>query len=151
MCIRSRSGFIITLRGAPITWGSKLQMETALSTMEAEYIALSMAMRELLPTKALVEEVLWAFNIQRNDEARIYKVWEDNNGALALANLPLLRLMPRSKHLAVKYRWFKERIANSDGTIQIKKVESEKQKADIFTKSFPCAKFEELRHLVCGW
>ena len=40
----SRTGFVIMYAGCPITWGSKLQTEIALSTTESEYIALSSAM-----------------------------------------------------------------------------------------------------------
>jgi hypothetical protein len=54
---------MITLGGAPILWGSKLQTETALSTMMAEYIALSNSMRELIPIKRLVAEVSDAFKV----------------------------------------------------------------------------------------
>ena len=49
MTAKSRSGWIIQYVGCPITWASKLQTLTALSTTEAEYVALSMAMRESLP------------------------------------------------------------------------------------------------------
>ena len=41
----SRTGFIITYSGCPIVWHSKLQTEIALSTCEAEYIALSQCAR----------------------------------------------------------------------------------------------------------
>ena len=37
------------LNGCPVHCMSKLQTEIALSTLESEYIALSTAMRELLP------------------------------------------------------------------------------------------------------
>lgn len=47
--VLSRTGFVITFCGCPITWCSKLQTEIALSTTESEYIALSTATRELLP------------------------------------------------------------------------------------------------------
>jgi hypothetical protein len=49
--VRSRTGFVITLGAVPVVWKSKLQSEIALSrtTCEAEYIAASQAMRELLP------------------------------------------------------------------------------------------------------
>ena len=56
-CARSRTGYVITLAGCPILWVSKLQTEIALSTMEAEYIALSTGMRELLGLRKLVQEV----------------------------------------------------------------------------------------------
>jgi hypothetical protein len=40
---RSRTGFVVYVNGIPISWASKLQTEIALSTMEAEYVALSTA------------------------------------------------------------------------------------------------------------
>ncbi len=95
MCVRSRSGHIITLGGAPIVWGSKLQTKTALSTMEAESIALSTAMRQFLPTKSLITEILKAYGIERDEAATVTTVWEDNNGALILANTKLPKLTPQ--------------------------------------------------------
>jgi Reverse transcriptase (RNA-dependent DNA polymerase) len=46
---RSGSGYVVKYAGMPLTWGSKLQTETALSATEAEYISLSTALREALP------------------------------------------------------------------------------------------------------
>ena len=48
----SRPGFVITLRGIPVAWVSKLQVESVPSTMEAEYTSLSQALRVLLPLLA---------------------------------------------------------------------------------------------------
>ena len=45
----SRAGFIIMFCGCAILWVSKLESVIALSTAESEYIALSMAMRQILP------------------------------------------------------------------------------------------------------
>ncbi len=56
-CALSRTGYIITYCGCPIHWASKLQSEIALSTTESEYIALSMATRELFPLRHLVHEI----------------------------------------------------------------------------------------------
>ena len=42
-CVRSQTGFVITLATCPVIWASKMQTEIALLTMEAEYIALSIA------------------------------------------------------------------------------------------------------------
>ena len=49
---------MLMLAGRPLLWVSKLQMEIALSTMEAEYIALSQAIRDLLPTWAMIQDVI---------------------------------------------------------------------------------------------
>ena len=56
MTAKSRTGFVITYAGCPIVWGSKLQRELALSTTEAEYMAISEAFRSLLPMMDLLEE-----------------------------------------------------------------------------------------------
>ena len=47
--LMSRTGFVIMYAGCPILWSSKLQSKISLSTTEAEYIALSQAVREVIP------------------------------------------------------------------------------------------------------
>ena len=47
--VKSRTGFVLTLFGCPIIWQSKLQTEITLSSTAAEYVAFSMAMREIFP------------------------------------------------------------------------------------------------------
>ena len=54
---RSRTGYIVKFNGCPILWASKLQTEVALSSTEAEYVALSQSMREVLPLIALTQEM----------------------------------------------------------------------------------------------
>ena len=46
--VMSRTGFVIMYANYPIFWASKLQTEIAFSTTEAEYIALSQALREVI-------------------------------------------------------------------------------------------------------
>ena len=70
VCVKSRTGYVITLGACPLLWVSKLQTEIALSTMEAEYIALSQSMRDLLPIKRLVECVADALDLQKSDDVR---------------------------------------------------------------------------------
>jgi hypothetical protein len=57
VCAKSRTGFLITFAGCPLLWGSKLQHEISLSTMEAEYVALSYAMRQLIPIRETLIEI----------------------------------------------------------------------------------------------
>jgi hypothetical protein len=54
---KSRTGYIISFAGCPITWASKLQTQIALSTTEAEYIALSQSLREVITMIKLMTEV----------------------------------------------------------------------------------------------
>jgi Reverse transcriptase (RNA-dependent DNA polymerase) len=88
---RSRTGYIIFAYGVPICWGSKLQTEIALSTMEAEYIALSTATREVLGLQNLLEEISNELDISKKFKFQaLSQVFEDNNGALALAVSPTM-------------------------------------------------------------
>ena len=50
----SRTGLIL-LAGCPLLWKSSLQTEISVSTMIEEYVALSTAMRDMLPLKRLAE------------------------------------------------------------------------------------------------
>jgi hypothetical protein len=49
VCVKSRAGLVISFANCPLLWQYKLQGQVALSTMEAEYIALSTSMCSLLP------------------------------------------------------------------------------------------------------
>ena len=53
---KSRSGWVIFYARCPIIWASKLQSQVALSTTEAEYIAMSMALRDVIPIMELMNE-----------------------------------------------------------------------------------------------
>ena len=147
--MRSRTGYVMMLSGVPVLWGSKLQTEITLSTMETEYIALSMSMRELIPAQETIKEIAAGLGIERDETSTISKVWEDNEGCLLLANSPMPKVTPRSKHFGVKYHWFREKV---DGkTIQILPIDTKEQIADIFTKGLKKAEFENKRKLLVGW
>ncbi|MGH3053588.1 MAG: reverse transcriptase domain-containing protein, partial [Gaiellaceae bacterium] len=147
VCVRSRTGYVLIFGGCPLLWVSKLQTEIALSTTEAEYIALSQSMRDVLPMKRIISEVLTSYGINLKGTNTHSTVFEDNNGALSLAHTPAMT--PRTKHIGVKYHFFREHVRN--GTIKLVKVESEKQKADIFTKGLGATKFADIRKQLMGW
>jgi hypothetical protein len=147
--VKSRTGYIITLSGVPVLWSSKLQTEIATSTMHAEYIALSSGMRELLPVSNVFDDVCKNLNIHRDDSAKILKAYEDNEGAQKLASSPIMRVTPHSKHFAIKYHWFREKL--DEYKIQILRVATDQQKADIFTKGLVGKEFKYKRFLLMGW
>jgi hypothetical protein len=148
-CVKSRSGIILTLGGCPLTWSSKLQTEIALSTLEAEYIALSQGMRELIPMRRLLEELGGKLDLDFAKPTMIKStVFEDNNGALGLATAP--KLTPRTKHIATKYHWFRNQVGPGTG-IELNRVDTTEQKADGFTKGLGQEVFVRIRKLVMGW
>jgi hypothetical protein len=99
----SRSGFVIQYTSCPIYWQSKLQTEIALSTAEAEYIALSQALRET-PMMNLMKEINNIFPLYLPKPKFVIKVWEDNQSCIAMANNP--KSSPWTKHIALKYHHF---------------------------------------------
>jgi len=151
VCVKSRTGYVITVADCPLLWASKLQSEIALSTLEAEYIALSQSMRCVIPLKRLVTKVLGSFDIKEDDINFVSQstVFEDNNGCLRLATCP--RMTPRTKHIGVKYHFFRRFAEGANAVLKIVKIGTEEQKADIFTKGLQGDSFLSIRKLLCGW
>ena len=145
--VMSRTGYVLMYAGCPLTWCSKLQTEVALSTTEAEYIALSQALRDVIPLIQLLKEVNNIFPINMPQTEVHCKVWEDNNGCITLAQEQ--KFSPRTKHIAIKYHHFRQHIKN--GTIKILPIDTKEQTADIFTKPLDEALFIYLRKKLCGW
>ncbi len=149
---KSRTGYLIRLDDVPVTFSSKKQGETALSTTEAEYTALSTAMRELLWVRRLVEDIAEGLNTNHNRKVLIKsKVFEDNQGTIAIAKKP--DVMPRTRHLHTKHHHFKENLGvdENGAGIEIEYIRSEEQIADLFTKGLGIKLFEPLRDLLMGW
>ena len=142
---KSRTGYLLELAGCPFSWTSKLRTEIALLTMESEYIALSQAMRELIPLRRVVAEIASALGMEASSECRTHsKLFEDNNGALTMAQVP--RITVRN---AVKCHFFHDHV--SRGNIQVLKIDTTKQKADMLTKGLVVELFVRLRLLIMGW
>ncbi|KAL7547639.1 hypothetical protein ACHAWF_010922 [Thalassiosira exigua] len=140
-CVRSRTGYVITLAGCPVISVSKLQTEIALSTMETKYVALSTACRDLFPIINLVQEIGQHFGLPVKKRSRFQmRVHEDNVGALILGQLEPRRMTPRSKHNVVKYHWFREHLGPCG--IDLVKIYSKEQLGDIFTKGLGRVAFE---------
>ena len=157
----SRTGYIITYCGCPIHWVSKLQSEIALSTTKAEYITLSMCMQDLIPMRTLLSKISSSFHIAGlkngliNDGpvhafTHMFKsvVFEDNMGCLEIASKPE-QFHPHTKHIGIKWHHFHDQVAN--GHVEIQKIDTQINWANIFTKPLPRPQFEALRKLMMGW
>jgi hypothetical protein len=101
-CDKSRYGLIFEVMGCPIQWMSKLQTNIATSTMEAEYTALSIALRAAIPLLEVIRYVISAFSLTSGSLLTFKtNVHEDNQGALKLANLEPGHHTPRFKFYAI--------------------------------------------------
>ena len=148
-CVKSRTGFCITFADCPVLWVSKLQTETALSTMEAEINALAHSCRELFPIIDMTKSLGKAIGMPTGETTINVSIHEDNAGALVLAKTLPPQFTPRSKYYASKTIWFREEI-NKRG-IKLMKIDTVEQLGDMFTKGLPRATFEYLRKRIMGW
>jgi hypothetical protein len=146
---RSRTGYIVKLSGCPLVWKSFLQSEIALSTLEAEYSALSQALRTLLPLRRMLTAVADIVCLPREVQATILaEVFEDNQGCLALATNH--RLTSRTKYFHVKWHWFWYHF-KVHREFTISHVSSSLQDADYLTKQLPKDGFRANRERIQGW
>ena len=91
---KSTSGYVFIASGGAITWRSKKQTMVALSSTEAEYIALAEAVREACWLRNLYDELGYP---QYNPTI----IRGDNNGSIAMARNP--QFHQRSKHIAIRW------------------------------------------------
>lgn len=143
----SRTGYVIFFMGCPLVWKSKLQTEISLSTTEAEYIALSQAMREVIPLMGILRELEKFKELKNVIPTMKCTVFEDNQSCIKLAKAP--RMNPRTKYIALKYHHFRSHV--KQGLVDIEYVDTHDQIADIFTKPLSSTQFRLLRKKLCGW
>ena len=72
--------------------------------------------------------------------------YEENNGAMFLATSKIMT--PKSNNIAVKHHCIRQHVGKE---FVIRKIESENQKADIFTKGLQGDFFVRIRKLICGF
>jgi hypothetical protein len=148
-CVKSCTGFVITFADTPILWKSQLQTETALSTMEAKKISLSVCCRDLFKKIDMVDSVTRQVNLQIGETTMKLSVHEDNSGALVLAKTLPPQFLPQSEYYAIKTIWFREE--NHKRCVQLLKINTDKQLGDIFTKGLVQVMFEYLRKKIIRW
>ena len=145
--VMSRTGMVIMYANCPIFWRSSLQTEIVLSTAEGEYIALSSALREVLPLMKMMEEIHDVFPLHVNKPNFVCTVHEDNQSCIRMATGN--KFSPRTKHIALKYHHFKSHVKS--GRVHVKYCPTTEQLADILTKPLPNEAFFTLRYMLCGW
>jgi hypothetical protein len=150
--ILSRTGFVICYANCPLIWCRKLQTEIALSTTEAEYMTMSLALRDTIPVQNLVKEVNCIFDMPNLITDCCITCHKDNLSAIVMAES--LKFTPWTKHTVIKYHHFRSRVQtpfNKSGDIKIKYISSKLQLADIFTKPLDNKSFFRCRNMICGW
>eukprot|EP01082_Thalassiosira_pseudonana_P004207 g3736.t1 g3736 contig13:32484-34808(-) len=121
---RSTSGYILYLREVPIAWKSKAQQSVSLSSTEAEWIALSEAVKEIKFVVNLLESMKIKVNYP-------IKCRVDNIGAIFMSQN--VTTTSRAKHIDIRTKFVREYV--EDGKIKIVFVRSGDNDSDIMTKN----------------
>jgi hypothetical protein len=108
---------------------SKKQSVVAMSSTDAEYVALSEASREACWLRSLYKEL-------GHDQKKPTQIRCDNNGAIAMARNP--QFHKRSKHIDIRWHWIKDLV--EENTIEVQSCRDPEQTADILTKVLACPK-----------
>ena len=131
---RSCLGNVLTLASAPISWKSKKQKSVTLSTMEAEYAALSEVSREIVYIKRL----LMHMGFEKYTESPI-DVFCDNQSAIELSKNAVYH--KRSKHIDISIHYTRELVERKE--IVITYLRTDFMPADILTKPLTKYKHEK--------
>ena len=134
--------------GCPLIWKSSLQTEIALSSTESEYTGLSYALRDAIPIMELLKEMQQkGLPVYRPTPQVKCKVYEDNSGALEMANNPKFR--PRTKHINCRMHHFRDYVERKE--IEVFPIGTAEQLADYLTKPVNEEILLKLRKIVMGW
>lgn len=120
---KSQTGHCFMWNGSPIFWESRKQKTVALSTNEAEYMALTDAIKQALHIRAFLDEL----GMPQSSSMRLHV---DNMGALKMAENPVLH--GRSKHIDIRYHFIREVIKNKQVSLQ--HISTTEMLADVLTK-----------------
>jgi hypothetical protein len=137
---KSTSGFFLQLNGGPVSWHSKLQSNVALSTTEAEYMALTSCGCDVVFLRGLLEHMTFV-------QERPTIVHEDNYGCICLTKNHVLH--SRTKHIRLRHHKIRELV--EEKAVEIVYCRTDEMIADILTKLLPKQRFILLRDKLLGY
>jgi hypothetical protein len=133
---RSPTGYVFTIGGCVVSWRACLQPTVAQSTIEAEYIVVCDACKEVVWLKGLYAEL--------SGDTSCIDLFCDSQSVIYLTKDQMFH--EKIKHIDVKYHYVQEVIA--DGRLNVPKISTHDNPSDMMTKLVPVAKFELCSSLV---
>lgn len=135
---KSTSGYVFKVFNCTVSWTCRKQSVVALSSSEAEHVALTTCVCEGVWLKNLLCEMSVL------PKCKPFVVFEDNRGAIFLSKNP--GDFKRSKHIDIKYHFIRDKV--NEGIVNILYCPSSEQIADIFTKSLSRKNFCKFRNML---
>ncbi|CAI7784153.1 unnamed protein product [Closterium sp. NIES-53] len=119
----SVGGYICVVGGGPVSWRSKKQTETALSSVELEYMAMFHGVKEVIWLRRLLKEI-------GQEQKVATPLFCDSKGALGMARNAVLHGL--NKHMRIKWHWLCKEVKR--GTVNPIYIKTHQQPADFLTK-----------------
>lgn len=132
---KSTTGYMFVVNDGAVSWNSKKQATVALSSTEAEYMAIVTTIQEGIWIRGIMKELF--------GENPVIKVFGDNKGALQV--ITNNSYSPRTKHIDIKAKFIQDKIEKGEITVQY--LPTNEMPADILTKAVSRSKFMDLTPL----
>ena len=133
---RSTTEYVFTMAGGPVSWRSTLQSTVALSTTEAEYMAVTEAFKEAIWLHGLINDL--------GISQKHIRVFYDSQSAICLAKNSIHHA--HTKHIDVRFHFVREIL--NEGDILLKKISTADNPADMMTKVVSGIKFQHCLDLI---
>lgn len=132
---RSTTGMVIKVNNAPVYWSSKRQSTVALSSSEAEYIALSSCAKQITWMRRLFNELLTSSKLEDEPHLHPSSMYTDSQSALSLTLKQAIS--ERNKHIEMKCHHVKDLIKKR--IVKLSSIRTWEQPANFLTKpvSYP--------------
>jgi hypothetical protein len=130
---RSTTGYLVYIAGRVVSWSSKKQPTVALSSTEAEYMAVTNTTKEVMWHRAFLQELGFA-------QSQATTIFEDNQSCIALAKNPIHHA--RTKHIDIQHHFVREKVESNE--VKIVYMPTETMVADALTKALAYPKFKKL-------
>lgn len=134
---KSTTGIVIRVFGNIILWRTQKQKVVSRASTHAKFYAIADCVEEVLPIKGILSD----FNIRKDSPVKIY---EDNSGAIAFSKNG--KFSKNSKHIDTSYHFVSD--YEKKGMIDVTKISTHDQLADILTKSLGKTLFKKFRTLL---
>jgi len=124
-----------------VSWSSKQQATVALSSTEAEYMALRQACKEAIWVRRFMGEIWTIKNGNTSGHTPPITIFADNQGSIALAKNP--EFHSRTKHISIQQHFVREKV--EEGHVRMEYLPTGDMLADLLTKALPRERVERFR------
>ena len=138
---KSTSGYVLMLNGAAVSWKSKRQSVVALSSAEAEFVAASSMVQEVIYVRKFLDNLGFP-------QEKPTPIFEDNRTCVAWSE-GSVGGSDRAKHIDLREHFVHDAV--SRGILKLESIPSAENVADLLTKPLSVTPFQTLRKILLGY